>query len=199
MARSDISHQLIHFTQGESLEDAFGNLCRIVEERTLRGSSKWIKGGHDCVCFTEAPLPMLESGLANPEAYSRYSPFGILFEKSWIFEHGGRPVIYQPDDEFDALPPAHRWRHMRYEPTAIPPIDFTWEREWRLATPALKFDPANAGIVLPAGDWTQRLKDAHDEQQAWQVLAYSQIMGAHLAEQYRDEFGWRIAELGTKA
>lgn len=198
MARSDISHQLIHFTRGESVEDAFSNLCRIVEERTLRGSGTKIREGHVCVCFTEAPLALLPGGLVSPEAYSRYSPFGVVFDKSWIFSLGGRPVIYQPEDEFDALPATHRWRHMRYEPTASSPIDLTWEREWRLATSTLAFDPAHAGIVLPAGDWTRRLMEAHDERQAWLVLEYSQILGMHLAEQYSEELGWRIAELGAK-
>lgn len=80
MARSDISHQLIHFTRGESLEDAFSNLCRIVEDRTLRGSGTKIREGHVCVCFTEAPLALLPGGLVNPEAYSHYSPFGMVFD-----------------------------------------------------------------------------------------------------------------------
>jgi len=197
MARPDISDRLVHFTRGEALEDAFSNLCQIVDQRTLRGGGTHIKGGYTCVCFTEAPLASLQGGLVNPAAYSRYSPFGVVFDKSWVFASGGRPVIYQPDNEFDALSPAHRWRHMRYEPTATPPIDFSWEREWRLATPALAFDPAHAGIVLPVGDWADRLMDAHNEQQAWRIYEYSQVLEMDLAEQYREAFGWRIFELGA--
>jgi len=144
------------------------------------------------VCFSEAPLKSLVNGLVNPAAYSRYSPFGIVFEKRWIFGQGGRPVIYQPDDEYTTLNETHRWRHMRYEPTNHDPVDFTWEREWRIRTDALQFDPAHAGIVVPEGDWTRLLKNAHNEQQAWQVFEYSQVLDMHLAEEYREPFGWRI-------
>jgi hypothetical protein len=196
MPRADITDKLVHFTTGVSTEDAFSNLCSMLDERHIRGSGRLIRGGYSCVCFTEAPLISLADGLVNPQAYSRYSPFGILFEKKWISGQGGRPVIYQPDVEYLALPEALRWRHMRYEPAADPPVDFTWEREWRLQCDDLPLEPIHAAIVLPDGEWADRLREAHDEEQAWRVFEYQQIMDATLAEQYREEFGWRIVPLG---
>jgi hypothetical protein len=38
-----------------------------------------IRSGDYCVCFTEAPLMSLASGLVNPSNFSRYSPFGGLW------------------------------------------------------------------------------------------------------------------------
>jgi hypothetical protein len=51
--------------------------------------------------------------------------FGLMFEKNWIFDRGGRPVIYQPESELDLLPENLRWRDVRFEPTGDKVIDFT--------------------------------------------------------------------------
>lgn len=148
MPRTDISDKLSHFTSGANDGEAFERLCAIVETGRLIGSDAMIRGRYRCVCFTEAPLVSLPDGLVNPDAYSRYRPFGLLFDKSWVFAQGGRPVIYQTDDEFADLPDAMRWRHVRYEPNREVPIDFTWEREWRLQRNELIVNPAWATLIL---------------------------------------------------
>lgn len=96
MSRSDISPVLIHFTSGEDEDDAFVRLRKIIAERRLIAGSHRIKGAYNCVCFSEAPLTSLKSGLVNEANYSNYSPFGIIVSKKWLFDQGGRPVIYQP-------------------------------------------------------------------------------------------------------
>ena len=164
----------------------------IVAEHRLIGGNGFIKGEYNCVCFSEAPLSSLEQGLLNSSAYSRYTPFGVVFDKKWVFNNGGRPVIYQPDSEFDALPQTHRWRHVRYEPTADDPIDFSWEREWRIQTDELNFDPFVAALVLPNPDWANILISEHEDEQDYNVMQYSLIMDEHLAMQYRESFEWRI-------
>jgi len=193
--RRDISDKLIHFTKGENEEEAFQQLRNIVEERRIIGACEKIKGGYKCVCFSEAPLTSLRGGLVNPDAYSRYSPFGIIFKKRWIFDQGGRPVIYQTDEEFDLLPEELRWRHVRYEPNRERPIDFTWEREWRIKCDSLPIDPSYAGIVVPDENWAQRMIDEHEAEQDFEVFRYSLILDEILAEQYREEFPWRIYRL----
>ncbi len=192
MARDDISDKLIHFTKGDTFNDAFKNLQSIVQERRIIGSYGFVKGEYDCVCFSEAPLSSLEHGLLNSSAYSRYSPFGVIFDKKWIFDNGGRPVIYQPDSEFDELLESHKWRHVRYEPTAEEPIDFTWEREWRIHTKELNFDPSVAALVVPDQDWANVLIGEHEAQQDYRVMQYSLIMDEVLAMQYREDFEWLI-------
>jgi hypothetical protein len=192
VARDDISDKLIHFTRGGTLEEAFTNLRTIIDEGRLIGGNGFVKGGYKCVCFSEAPLAALEHGLLNSSAYSRYSPFGVMFEKKWIFEHGGRPVIYQPDAEYDVLPESYKWRHVRYEPHEEEPKDFTWEREWRVQTEELNFDPSVAAVVVPDRDWAERLIAEHESDQEFKTLQYSQIMDEELAKQYREAFDWLI-------
>ena len=76
----------------------------------------------------------------------RYKPFGVMVSKSWLFERAGRPVIYQPESEFDLLHETQRFRHKEYDP---PSVDFTWEREWRIRTDALELDPGAVSLVVP--------------------------------------------------
>ena len=192
MSRGDISEFLIHFTKGETIEDAFQRLRKIINEKCLLGGSETIKGRYPCVCFSEAPLTELSGGLVNPRLYSKYSPFGILVHKEWLFQNGGRPVIYGADDEFAALPESHRWRHMRYEP---PEIDFTWEREWRVSRDRLEFDKGTASIVVPDGEWAKRLIDEHTVEQDYRVMEYTMIFDQMHAEQYREEFSWKLLPL----
>jgi hypothetical protein len=139
--RPDISEKLIHFTRGATTDNAFNRLRRIIEERRVLGGNRMIKGGFRCVCFTEATLPSLEKDVVNAEHFTRHSSFGIMFNKSWVFSQGGRPVIYQPEEEYQLLPEALKWRHVRFEPLSSIPIDFSWEREWRVHCEELSFGP----------------------------------------------------------
>ncbi len=116
----DMSDKLIHWTSGADLTDACDNLLSIMQDRHLRGNNACIRGGANCVCMSEAPLAILPNGLVNPDAYSKYSPFGVMFDKTTVYGYGGRPVIYQSEDEFGVLPHDLQWRHMRYEPTVDP-------------------------------------------------------------------------------
>jgi hypothetical protein len=102
--RPDVSNKLIHFTSGDSAENAFSRLRAIIAERRLIAGNRMIRGWYRCVCFTEAPLSAVANGFAGRLPSSRYAPFGLMFDKAWIFAHGGRPVIYQPDNEFSELP-----------------------------------------------------------------------------------------------
>lgn len=201
MSRPDISDKLVHFTSGASEDDAFTNLCSIIQDGAIRGSDGMIKGGYRCVCFTEAPLAALGRGLLNLSAFSSYQPFGVIYDKTHVYRQGGRPVIYQSDEEFFVLPDELRWRHMRYEPIVIPPAehptDFTWEREWRVRCDSFPALPHLAGLVLPTNVWVNRLLQAHHEQQNHVVYEYSQVMDSDLAEQYREPFPWRLFVLGS--
>lgn len=185
----------MHFTSGVSWEEAFNRLQSIIEGKCLRGSSALIKGDYTCVCFSEAPLALLPGRLVNETAYSHYSPFGLIFWKSWVFEQGGRPVIYGPEGDFSELPRNMQWRHVRYEPAGDPPIDFTWEREWRLQTPFLRFDETSASICVPDTKWANRLVTAYDSEQEYLVRNYATIFDEVEAECYRDQFRWTVLTL----
>ena len=112
------------------------------------------------MCFSEAPLSVLTQSFAQPApAGMRYAPFGVIVAKSWLFERGGRPVIYQAEAEYEALPEALRYRHVRYEPSLS--IDFTWEREWRIHTPQLDLVPEQTTFVVPTRQWVRRFHQEH--------------------------------------
>ena len=194
--RPDISNFLIHFVSDESLDLAYLRLKMIIKERRLTGSNRFIKGGYRCICFSEAPVNCLPSGLLNPDYYSRYSPFGIMVSKKWLFKLGGRPVIYQTEDEYYLLPDEIKWRHVLYNPLKKEtPIDFTWEREWRINRDYLDFKPSNALIIVLDNSWANRLKKDHEREEDYKVLAYSMTLDeddAELAEVWRNKFDWTI-------
>src|ERR1700716_2996948 len=175
--RDDIANDVIHFTKGDSPAEAFDVLSRIVAERRLLGGTGFIKGNYTCVCFTEAPLAHLTYVFSRTAAERlRYMPFGILLPKKWLFDRGGRPVIYQPESEFTELPETLRYRYVRYEPTGTPPIDFCWEREWRVRTEELKLDPTLATIVLPSQEYLDELMCQHTRDQDRQVEMHSLVL-----------------------
>ena len=190
-----MSPYLIHFTSGETDQHAFETLQKIIDDRRLLAGTRMIKGQHPCVCFSEAPLGLLEGGLVSERAYSRYRLFGILFEKQWVFAMGGRPVIYESDDEYDNLPSSHQWRHVKYEPNSEDPVDFTWEREWRIQCDFLDFTPENASLVVPDSAWAKHLVDAHEHEQHYLVMQYSTIFDEVTAEMYRESWQWTVYPL----
>ncbi|MFW6149871.1 MAG: hypothetical protein ACOC6D_08435 [Atribacterota bacterium] len=193
MARKDLSDYLIHFTKDENYELAFKRLKNIIKEKTILGTSNKIKGGYNCVCFSEAPITVLKNGLVNPEYYSNYSPFGIMIKKEYIFAKAGRPVIYQTDNEFNQLPDNIRWRHVRYEPLNDLPIDFTWEREWRIKCSKLRFDEKTASIIVLNESWANRLINDHEEEQDYKILEYSLLFNdKNLAHLYYEPFSWNL-------
>jgi hypothetical protein len=148
--RLDISDYLVHYTKGVEAIKAFKS---IVDGGAITGGTGYIKGGYRCVCFTESPVHAIRDILLRrSECEVKYEPFGIAVSKAWLFEQGGRPVIYQPDDEFESLPDTLRWRHVSYNPNRNPPADFTWEREWRIKTDSLEITPDIACLVVPSVD-----------------------------------------------
>lgn len=196
MSRTDISPYLIHFTSGNSLDEAFARLQKILAEQQILGSGRCIKGGYRCVCFSEAPLANLGDGLVNEMYYSRYSPFGILASKQWIFSLGGRPVIYETEEECRSLPDSHSWRHMRFDlREGTERVDFTWEREWRIRSDTLPISPSVAQVVVPDSSWAHRIASEHARAEDFSVMQYSLVVGEQVAEMYRQPFEWSILTL----
>jgi hypothetical protein len=163
---------------------------KIARDRALLGGSELVKGGYTCVCFADLSLSLAEGGLVNAAGNTRYTQFGVMVPKEWLFAQGGRPVIYQPDSEFALLPESHRWRHVRFE-LGETRVDFTREREWRILCDWLQLDPSVATLIVPNRGIAERLISDHDRDQHFQVQAYSTVVG-DFAEQYRQDFEWSI-------
>lgn len=168
--RRDLGHLLFHFTRTPDRQpgaptSALWNLSNILRAGVLRGGTGKIKGAHVCVCFTEAPIAELAAvfALIGAQHKDRYEPYGIGVSKSWLFERGGRPVIYQSAREYDLLPDALKHRHVTYDPAKE--IDFTWEREWRVHAAELKLSPAHAVVVVPTRDEAYGLMYDHAEEE----------------------------------
>ena len=197
MSRADISPYLVHFTSGTTYEDAFTRLRKVIADRSLIAGSRFIKGNYRCVCFSEAPLTSLKGGLVNEDYYSRYSPFGIMVSKQWLFAQGGRPVIYQPAEEYYSLPESHRWRHVLYQPSdSTETIDFTWEREWRIKCDCLLFDQSSAQVIVLDQRWAGRLVSEHDREEDYRIMQYKLIFDDDIiAEAYRNSFQWTVLTL----
>ena len=169
--REDIADSLIHFTKANSELDAYSVLRKILREQLLIGSNNKIRSGDNCVCFSEVPVDSLKGGFTNSSGYSQYSRFGIVFPKNWIFEIGGRPVIYQSESEYKFLTEENKWRHMRLDLSEDKFVDFTWEREWRVKIESLSFSCEFVSIVLPNKNWEERFIADMNEESWW--FAYS--------------------------
>jgi len=118
-----------------------------------------------------------------------------MFPKKWIFQQGGRPVIYQTDQEFHSLPETFRWRHVRYEPQDNPPIDFTWEREWRMPCSFLELRPEIASIIALDSSWAQRLIDEHEHDEEFKIAMYREAWDEDFAHTLYEPFEWTILTL----
>ena len=188
--RPDLTDNLIHFIRGESDETVYWKLRQILYEQRLRGGIGFIKGGYRCVCFAELSVALLRHGFVNKGGGTRYSRCGIVVPKAWLFELGGRPVIYQTDKEFDDLPESYRWRHVRFDPSNG--VDFTWEREWRIPIDELIFDNSIAEVIVPDREWAERLRQDHAHDQDRCVAQYSLVLDDQLAEMFRKEFAWTL-------
>jgi hypothetical protein len=182
MSRADLTDRLIHFIKASFDGEAYEILSSISRDGALRGGSGFIKGGYTCECFADLSLSLAEGGFVNEAGNTRYTPFGVMVPKDWLFAQGGRPVIYQPENEFDLLPESNRWRHVTFD-LGENRVDFTWEREWRIRCDWLPVDPAIATLIVPHQSIAERLLADHQREQDFQVRLYSVILD-DLAELY---------------
>lgn len=165
MICGDLSNRLIHLTRGMTPQEAANTFLSIFREGRLRGSNGFIRGGFNCVCFSEAPLGTLTQALAAPPKNGmRYAPFGVVVSKRWLFSQGGRPVIYQAHEEYELLHDSLKFRHVRYEPHRG--IDHTWEREWRIHADNMVLQPDETTFVVPTRAWERRFHEEHADDMA---------------------------------
>ena len=171
LVRRDMGQLLFHFTRAPTdkwirVEHDHGGvshmsasassvLRKILYDGTLLGTSRWTYG-YNTVCFTEAPIYEFNYVFALIELASskqerpRYEPYGIAVPKKWLFQQGGRPAIYDDPDAFRFYPKDLQYRFVPYDPSKG--IDYTWEREWRIQTDALRLDPKHTLVVVPSSE-----------------------------------------------
>lgn len=176
LVRRDVGDLLFHFTRspGEGFvtwrspfggetsmpSSAFAVLKKILTEGKLQATSTWTYG-QNCVCFTEAPITEFNAIFplvviaASKQERPRYEPYGVAVSKKWLFQQGGRPVIYDSPDALSILSEDLKYRFVPYDPENG--IDYAWEREWRIKTNALLLDPQYTLVVVPTADEAFRL------------------------------------------
>lgn len=137
--RPDQSDYLAHFTKGKPGRHAIKILEEILRSGLLKASNlPWTN--RPAVCFTECPWSSL---LAHSKQYSSY---GIGFAKPRIFAAGGAPAYYVRADQYKKQQwdphlhsfvtpfwPKYRPRDLHTEALGGKSIDYTHEREWRIA------------------------------------------------------------------
>ncbi|WNY24943.1 hypothetical protein [Methanolapillus millepedarum] len=156
--KPDSSFYIVHFTKSKApfckekenpirssvkidqknFKSAFNRLESILKSKTIFASMMpWTKAS--CVCFTECPWTSL---IHHAE---EYSPFGIGFNKKFIFDSGGGPALYIRSDfenltekDKDRWPPGvfnfitPFWPNYTKQVKKLKHVDYTHEREWRV-------------------------------------------------------------------
>ena len=161
--RNDMAARITHLTRGQTDDEAFGNLWKILVDKKLNGSgnSGFINGKTKAVCFQELPLSAIAENLMYEEMLGdkiRYSAFGIRFHKKYIYDKGGRPVIYENKEVMKSLLPKEEyWRIVDLDLTNPDSfVDWTHEREWRVPN-ELKFNYEDIEVIVKTGEYYRQL------------------------------------------
>ena len=195
--RRDLSSQLIHLTRGQNGATALNILSAIIGSSPpgLKGNHGYIKGSYNCVCFMEAPLTevanMLKfnTSLQNIEDRPRYEGYGIAVPKQWLWQRGGRPVIYQPLSDYDSLANEIKYKHVIFNP---PDVDFTWEREWRIQTHFLELEPQYTTVIVNTQDDYYYLQEQHSHSMKQYVSYYPEC-----SEIIIQPYPWKVISLDS--
>ena len=65
----------------------------------------------------------------------------------------------------------------------MPPIDFSWEREWRIQANELRLPPGEANIIVPHESWVQRLIAEHQAAEEQRIEFEAVAYGDEWAQQ----------------
>lgn len=148
-----------HFTKESNDLTVFQVLKKILTEKKIVGSNQngYVIGNSRAVCFEDVPLYGVcqnsfheQINKAELGGTLRYRPIALTFEKEYIFNKGGRPVLYeQKDIAKRILPQDEWWRIINYDLSNQGSIiDWTHEREWRIKSD-FEFDISEAIIIMP--------------------------------------------------
>ncbi|MGD1838005.1 MAG: DUF2971 domain-containing protein [Nitrososphaeraceae archaeon] len=141
-SRTDLSSYLTHLTRGNDDNNARNILLKILKNREIKGSNNngFICGKNNAVCFQDAPIHSLCQNSYHEQIYTpelggkrRYSPIGLCFKKAYVYNKGGRPVIYERTDIAKKfIKEEEWWRIVSFDlSNEDSMIDWTHEREWR--------------------------------------------------------------------
>lgn len=160
MIRPDISKSLIHLIRDRNNLSSETIFDKIISDKAIIGSKENIRGSHNCICFSETPISAIGQIIALKDTGFDYGSYGFMFAKKYLFDKGARPVIYQPDSDYDLLPESLKYRHVRFD---LEKTDWTWEREWRICTDRLEVEPKFVTLIIPNRNKIEEYKEkAHN-------------------------------------
>jgi hypothetical protein len=193
--RSDISSSVTHLTRGPKGKEANANaaleiLLTILKDEKIKGSttsSGFINGSRRAVCFQDAPPQFLAQNVyferkyrqTVPDAKVRYLAFGLIFGKTYAFQQGARPVIYdRTDDAKKYLSQRQWWRIVNLDlDDKKKIIDWTHEREWRCPGD-FPFKRDRATVILPDRKSYRRFVErAKEIEETFEINILSDIRG----------------------
>lgn len=192
-SRTDISGFVYHLTKAELDENgkvtthALDRLIKILKEGKINGStseSGFITGNRKAVCFQDAPISGIVQDVAHENMYRdelggkiRYTYVGIAFPKTYVFQKGGRPVLYEEKEiAKKILPPEEHWRIVDFNiSNKNNIIDWTHEREWRMPVDEFHFDIEKATVLLPNQHRYKELIEKMSEDELKSLLGIIQI------------------------
>ena len=110
---------------------ALDSLCRIVHTSQILASAIVSARKYPVVCWSALPLLELLQERCFRKHLQRwdYEPYGVAVRRRAISKLGAQPVIYGQKKERDEIPENERYRFQ----AAGKSVDWTREREWRLA------------------------------------------------------------------
>jgi hypothetical protein len=152
---------LTHFTRAAGTKSAIDNLDAILRDGVIRGATRLIRGQRPVVCLCDATVSELGRLLVRSNR-RRYEPFGVALDKRYAFGMGARPVLYMPWREArQILAEEEWWRVAAIDLDRNPPIDWSFEREWRVAGD-LRLPPRAAVALVESWRDADELYDRFD-------------------------------------
>jgi hypothetical protein len=145
--RQDLSSSLDHPTKSAEIDrkqySVVDILLKILREKKIfcsRTEKEFIRGKSSAVCFQDAPLHSIAQNLnfekkliSELHIRRRYSGFGIVISKYYLFQNDCRPIIYDRPGEGKQYIAESDFYRVSFDITKTSYIiDLSHEREWRL-------------------------------------------------------------------
>jgi hypothetical protein len=129
---------------------AFDTLGRIIQEKRIRSSSKWVRGDVPVVCLTEQEPEQFHQICKWRRGLMRttFEPYGIAFSRDYLLSKGARKVTYIGEDGFRSLQEESR---VFFQLFSCSSLNWFEEKEWRIVND-LDFstiDPSDWYIIVP--------------------------------------------------
>ena len=171
--RSDATTYLTHLTRGENGKTSIQVLKQILDDKKIIANNKLsfvvdnsiVVSFMDCTLYSTAQQTFFNAINKKEGTLLEYEPVGLIFNKSYAFSKGVRPVFYEKEEVAkEILNQKEWWRIVDFDlsnPEAI--IDRTMEREWRFNSD-FEFELEEATIVLANFRTYDILKEAFGEQ-----------------------------------